>query len=242
MPAGVTTLGAVRLAAQRRADMENSTFLSTSEWNAEINASYQELFGLLTQKFGNDYFVAAPFAILTDGTSDAYALPTDFFKLLGVDLQWPGSPTGWLTLTPFTFSERNRYAIPNLQGFLGATNLRYRLRGNYVLFAPVPAAGQTLRLWYSPRLAALSLDADTLDGVNGWEEYIVVDAARKALEKEESYEGAQVQAGAKGALIARIEAEAENRDATGLARTADVRGGNDGAWAGPYVGGAGWTG
>lgn len=237
---GVTTLGTVRLAAQRRADMENSAFLSTSEWNAAINASYEELYGLLAQKFGNDYFVAAPYSIATDGVNDAFALPADFFKLLGVDLQWPSMPTGWLTLQPFTFSERNRYALPNLQGFLGATNLRYRLRGPNVLFSPLPAAGQNLRLWYAPRLTALVNDADTLDLVNGWEEYIVVDAARKALEKEESYEGAQVQAAAKAALIARLEAEAENRDATGGGRTADVRG-NQGEWGGPATFGYGWA-
>lgn len=231
MPAGVTTLLAVRTAAAQRADMptpSTTTFVTTAEWNALIQESYFELYGLLAQKFGDDYFVSVSSNITTDGANDAYALPTDFFKLLGVDLQIGGTSNAWVTLQQFTFTERNRYALPNFQAYFGVTNLRYRLRGSDLLLSPLPAAGQVLRVWYVPRLATLTQDADTLDGVNGWESYVIVDAARKALLKEESDTSALERD--KAGLIARIEAEAENRDATGFGQTADVR-------AGPY----GWS-
>ncbi len=54
-------------------------------------------------------------------------------------------------------------------------------------------------------------DTDILDGVSGWTEYVIVDAAIKALEKEESDTSAlQIR---KQMLKQRIEESAMNRDA-----------------------------
>jgi hypothetical protein len=231
VPAGVTTLSAVRTAAAQRADMpapSTTTFVTTSEWNGLINASYQELYGLLAQKFGDDYFTSISSNITTDGLTDLYDLPSDFFKLLGVDLQVTATPPAYVTVRPFAFAERNSLAQPNLQPTLGVTNLRYRLKGSKLWLAPFPAANQVLRLHYVPRLTLLSADGDTLDGVNGWEEYVVVDAALKAKDKEES--DVSVLAAEKAALVGRIEAEAENRDAGAPATVADVR---SDLWPGP---------
>lgn len=53
-------------------------------------------------------------------------------------------------------------------------------------------------------------DTDTVDGVSGWEEYIIVDTCIKAMAKEES--DPSVFIAQKNALIKRIEEAAENRD------------------------------
>lgn len=60
----------------------------------------------------------------------------------------------------------------------------------------------------------------TIDGVSGWEEYIIVDAAIKCKDKEES--DVTVLAARKGGLKQRIEGVAANRDPGTAARTADV--------------------
>ena len=44
----------------------------------------------------------------------------------------------------------------------------------------------TVVLWYVPTITKLVNDADLLDGVNGWEEYIILDSAIKCMVKEES--------------------------------------------------------
>lgn len=205
------TLAELRTATRQRADMVNSNFVSDTELNSYINQSIFELYDLLIQKYGNDYFVANPHTITTDGTSDSYSLPTDFYKLLGIDLALSNSNDSYVTIKPFNFAERNRYAAPNFQSFYGITNLRYRLRGNKVWFTPIAEANQTIRVWYIPTFVTLSSDSSTFDGISGWTEYVIIDAAIKCMQKEES--DVSVLVLQKAAIIQRIEAASENRDA-----------------------------
>ncbi len=240
---GTTTLGSVRLQAQQRSDMVNSNFITKEEWNAYINASYYELYDILAQKFGNDYFVARPFTYTTQTNETLYPLPIDFYKLLGVEIQLnTGNPNSWVTLKNFNFIDRNRFSYPNIYTFYGITNLRYRLNGNNLMIMPLNQSGQTIRIWYIPRQNLLVTDGSIIDSVSGWEEYIVVDACIKALTKQES--DCQVFLMQKAALLKRIEEAAENRDPGEATRVSDLKsinygfGGGDG-WNGNNTGG-GW--
>ena len=189
---GVTTLGTVTAAAQARADMVNSSFLSASEWTANINASYQELYGLLTEKYGSNYYFQTPFSITTDGTNYLYALPSDFFKLFGADLFVGGQ---WTTLKPFMFAERNRFTFSN----------------------GIPTASQLVRLWYAPRLTILVNGADTArrhQRLRGVRNHRRGDQVRfKRGESDVSVLMAQKQA-----ITTRIESEADNRRMPGCPR------------------------
>lgn len=235
-----TTLSAITLAAQQRSDQVNSNFLSASEWTYNVNASIQELYDLLIQKFGNLYYFATPSTFVTDGTSQQYSLPSNFYKLYGVDLQLFGAPnlTSFITLKRFPFGERNKYAIPNYQTYFGVTNLQYAITGNKLFFIPIPAANQTIQVWYAPAFTPLVNPTDTFDGINGYEEYVVTDAAIKAMQKEES--DTSVLERQKMALIKRIEEAAENRDVGSPSTITDVNWSNFG-WPGTgYAGGGSW--
>lgn len=212
------TLSALRDQIRQRADIVRSQHITDAEINGYINASIRELRDLLIQQFGEDYFVSSS-TIAVVAETDTYALPADFFKLLGVDLQQTNSE--WITLKPFMFSERNRYNTNIMRGVYGSDFTKYRIQGSSIIFRPVPTSSQTIKVWYVPMFTSLSLDADTWDGFNGWEEYVVIDGTIKCKAKEEStveIEGAQ-----KGALIKRIEEVAGNRDAGMSFRVADVR-------------------
>jgi hypothetical protein len=188
-------LSEIRLAAQQRADMVSSNFVSTAEWNSYINLAYYELYDILIQKYGADYFVQTPFAITTDGVNQLFALPTDFYKLLGVDIK---TGNRWWPIKRFDFADRGRVSMNG----------------------SIPPAGQMLQAWYAPRLTELVNDTDTADGVDGWLEYVIVLAAAKALVKEETDASplmAELQS-----LVARIEAAAENRDASQPSKVVDV--------------------
>ena len=235
---GQTTLGAIRLAAQQRADRENNNFVGTAEWNAMINSSIKELWNILVTSF-EDYALSSS-SFVTDGASDTYPLPADFFKLRGADwARTPGQPQSSTTLTRFNFGERNRNAV----GFsvmigYGFVVPRYHVEGNTVRLIPRPSAGMTIQLWYTPRLADLVNDSDVLDGVSGWEELVIVDAAMKALVKEGSDIGALAMA--KSAKLREIEAAAANRDAGSPATVTDVYAGG-GYGMGVIAGnGGGW--
>jgi hypothetical protein len=214
---GQTTVGNIRLQAQQRCDRVNSNFITQQEWNSYINESYKELYDILIQKFGNDYFMAIPYTYTTSGTVDPvskaslYPLPPDFYKLMGTEVALnPTDPNSWVTLKKFEFIQRNLWNFPNVYTFYGVTNLRYRLNGNNLMLVPIPSSGQTVRIWYAPRPNQLLNDTDLLDMVSGWEEYIIADICIKAMAKEES--DVSVFNTQKAALMVRIEQAAENRD------------------------------
>lgn len=231
MADGVTTVGAIDAEVLARMDRTGSNFVpQTTRWNW-IWDSYKELYDLLVQKFGSDYFFADPYTITTDGTNDTFDLPADFYKLYGVDLSLTGgSPDGWITLKQFMKSDRNRYVVPNFQSFWGMTNLRYRLRGGKIWFSPKPQAGQLIRLLYAPRPGDLTDDSTTLDGVSGWEQYVVADVCIKYCGAEET--DPQLFMAQKGALKQRIEEAAENRNVGEPQTVSDTQGnwGTFGGW------------
>lgn len=210
---GIMALGQVRLLSQQMADRVNSNFVTMPEWNTYINQSYFELYDLLVTTYGDEYFVAEPYKFTTDGT-EFFDLPTDFYKLMGIDLGLNGASApnaGWVTLKRFNFIARNRYVFPQTpSGYYAVNNPQYHLLGNQVQFIPPPSAGQVMRLWYVPRMTQLLQDTDMLDGISGWTEYVCVDAAIKALMKEESDTSMLMMR--KQGLLKRIEATAQNRD------------------------------
>lgn len=234
------SLGQVRLLAQQRADKVNSNFVTLPEWNTYINQSYFELYDLLVTVF-EDYFVQTPLIITTDGITAQTTLPTDFYKLMGVDLGLDNNSNAWVTLRKFDFIQRNRYVFPNIAStYFGLFNLQYRLVGNTLMFIPLPQAGQFLRIWYVPKLTQLLQDTDILTGVSGWSEYVIVDAAIKAMQKEES--DVSVLAAQKMMLIKRIEESAMNRDVGAPDTISDTRSSGQ-RWGSNYGNGEGnWGG
>lgn len=210
---GKFTLDQLRLQAKQRADRENSNFVGLAEWNVYINQAAFELYDLLTTLY-EDYYVTTPVTFTTDGSSQ-YQLITvapNFYKLTGVDLGLISNNQAFVTLRKFDFIQRNRYVYPQLTStYLGVFNLRYRILGSTLMFIPNPSAGQTVKIWYIPRMTQLLQDSDILDGVNGWDEYVIVRAAKYALDKEESDTSKLDQQ--IGFLKQRIEQSAMNRDA-----------------------------
>lgn len=221
---GEMTLGQIRLLSQQKADRVGSKFVSVPEWNTYINQSYFELYDLLVNTY-EDYYLATPFYFQTVNNQYQYPLPNGvlmdfltgdvappFYKLWGVDLGLTMTYNAFVTLKKFDAIQRNRYIYPQLtSSYLGVYDLRYRLVGNNLYFIPTPSAGQFIRVWYIPRMSQLLKDTDLLDGISGWTEYVAVDAAIKALQKEES--DVTILAQQKLMLIKRIEESAMNRDA-----------------------------
>lgn len=215
--AKTVTLLNLRTQAQQRSNMENSGFITTAEWNTMINSSCDELYDLLIAAYV-EYFLSTSTISVLSGT-DTYPLPADFYKLVGVDLVLDSNGNA-VSLKPFQFGERNSFLFTPTWNTVGASYLRYHLQGANVRFVPIPNTAQTVKLWYAPARANLVLDADTFDGVDGWEEYAVLDVAIKALLKEESDASAlMIQ---KEAMRKRIEQLVNDRDIGAPSRVTDI--------------------
>lgn len=204
-PMGEYSLGAIRLSSQQTADRVNSNFVTLPEWNSFINLAMYELYDLLITVY-EDYFMAQPIQFNTDGNTYLYPLPTGsntflsalnlsqtitppaIYKLLGVDLQAQNANNGYVSVPKFMFASRNEFFYPNSGSTLyGQFNIKYRWMGQYLELIPTPSSNQGIRLWYVPRLTELLKDTDTSSmSISGWIRYVIVRAAKYALDKEES--------------------------------------------------------
>lgn len=210
------TLATLETRARERADMVGSSFVSQAELQQLLTASAQKLHGLLAQKFGDDYLFSTYNVSTTAGTS-SYAMPSDFFKLLAVELDINGRPQD---LKPFMLKERNHHRNNVFDTVLRLP--RYRLMGNNLVIYPAPSDARTLTVYYVPELtlAAGLIPAAGVTFPNGWEELIILDAARKMLMKEES-DVREITAEVQN-LVAEIEAAAADRDAGAPQQAVDV--------------------
>jgi hypothetical protein len=259
VPTGEMCLSQIRLQSMQRADRVNSNFLTLSEWNQNINKAMFELYDLLVTVY-EDLYMATPVQFVSDGTTFLWPLPDGamtfvnginlnqtivaqpFYKLLGVDLALNNATNAYVTINKFNFVDRNRFVYPNTSSTIyGVFNLQYRLMGNnQIEFIPTPSAGQAIRIWYIPRLQELLQDTDTtITGVSGWIEYVIVRAAKYALDKEESDTSKFDQQIL--FLKGRIEETASNRDAGIPDKISDTRA-NNGSGYGGQGGGFGWGG
>jgi hypothetical protein len=115
-----------------------------------------------------------------------------------------------------------------LQQRYKSSSLRYRLQGSNIVFEPSPSNNLSIRLTYVPRFTDLSSDTDTFDGINGWEDYVIIDAAIKMLAKEESDVSTLYQM--KRDIKTRIEEMSRFRDAAQVDTITDVQDGYYDEW------------
>lgn len=175
------TLQELRTRCLERADMvfnsavaAGDRYITTTELNALINTSYAELYGTLV-RYGmhRDEELAT---VVTDGTAK-YQLPADIYAVLGVyRVETNGDRT---------YLSRHDHRLRPNQSRTQAKAHTYRVVGANMEFNPIPTSG-TYELVYIPVPGEMSADEDQIDGVLGWEEYVVIDVAIKLKQKEDS--------------------------------------------------------
>lgn len=170
------TLAQLATKVRQRADIENSTFVSDTELYGYISASYAVLYERLVLS-GLAYFESTETVSAVAGTS-SYALHATHMSTVGVDYQRAsGKFEPVRRLMP---RERDYFPEPS------PVAAAYRIVGTNLVLYPTPSIAATYRHIYIPAPADLTSAATSVDGVSGWEEFIVNDAARKCLLKEES--------------------------------------------------------
>ena len=181
---GVTvTLTELKTRSRERADMENSTFISDSELRSYINKGYASYYDMIVKAYGEDYFSKNQ-TITTLSDTESYSLNSDFYKILLVEVKI--STNRYSPIKPFEFTDLNR------------------------VINKVPSQGREVKITYAPTYEKFILDTDSRDFVNGWEEYVVVQAALSMKDKEES--DVRVLLADKQELQARIISSAPDRD------------------------------
>jgi hypothetical protein len=183
-------LSVLVLQAKQYADMENQTFLDATEWAGHVSRAYGSLYQEIA-KTGLRHFEEVD-KITTTASTTGYPLPRDFLSSIGVD--YVSDTSGHRRhLNELMVQERNQY-----RGVTGGSEaIAYSIVGSGVRpleLYPVPPSGQTYEHVYVPQPKDLKPAADntevdviTVDG----EEFILWDAAIRALLKEDSDATAQ---------------------------------------------------
>lgn len=218
MPSNVT-LAALISRAQSRADMVDQGFVSTAEWTAWANSSATDFYDKVSQADPERYLSTTTLTLTPPAVS--VNLPTDFYKLLRVDLLYgSGTPQQFYTLRKFNLLEEDANQYPAFVSYAGPT-FRYRLRTGTVDFTPAPNSESSIRLLYLPVLTQFVATSDSIDAINGWEEMIVLDMAIAALLKENATDvSALIQE--RGRWAQKIDALALERDTSFPEQTVDV--------------------
>jgi len=204
-----------------RGDFEGFTArFPGTEVDDYIRESYAAMYDRLLRARGTTLLESKTTQALTVGQA-TYALPADFYELLAIDLD---TGNGQYTLEKFNRKERPQLEDTNA-GWKGYPYY-YVLAGDNIDILPVcQLSGCTLNIHYIPTVPDLQNDSDTLDGVDGWEEWIVLDAAKKMATKQ----GDERLVGLLTADLqreeARLAALSSARDRAGPGHVTDVIGG-----------------
>lgn len=168
-----------------QASAGGNSFIQDSEITEWLNQAWAELYDALIAT-SEDYYLTAVFFNTTGGT-DSYAFSTigatDFYKAKGVDVLLGG--TQYATARRFNFQERNDFQVNSgVWSGPNTNDIRYAIWANSIVMRPVPPGTFTVRLWYHPVAARMVLGSDTIDGVDGWELFVVDFAAKKCAHKD----------------------------------------------------------
>jgi hypothetical protein len=169
------TVSSLITSARQRANKERSNFVTDSEILSLVDRAYKA--------------DAYDFTV-TGGVKD-YPLPSNFYKLLGVDMYIDADR--FVTLRQFMFQERNKYRFNMITPTIPTQIMQYHILGTDLRFMPTPTSQTQMRLWYVPRAKNLTTSStpgadeiNAINGQNGWEDFIITTAAIYILVKEES--------------------------------------------------------
>lgn len=224
--ARLRTLLQLRTAARRAADQENTQFVADAEANDWINQSVANWHAFIARSNPHRFYATTD--VTTTAGTAGYALPADFASVLGVDrLEGPDGPSQRrVPLEAFNFQERR-----GPDGSLGDGRVRFRVQGSLgtaaggteqLVFDPDPGA-HTFRVHYVRAPQVLTIDTHTVDGVFGWDEWIVYDVAARMARKAEELELAATLVAERDRLKPEIELAAAERDYGSAPKVADVR-------------------
>ncbi len=224
------TLLQIRTAAYQRANMEIDTgvaqadrFVTDDELDSHINRGYKELYSHLVRH--GMHRAETTYTIETDGSS-GYELPSDFYAVLTV--HYVDNDDNAIMLARHDQRTRPR---SNMGGVPAAT---YRVVGIDMVFDPIPDTGD-YEVRYVPIPHELVEDEDTMDSVFGWEEYVILYAASKLLQKEGSFQSAAALRSDARELLMRIQDDAQAVEMSEGTTVQRVRTGQSAALPGDFM-------
>ena len=166
--------------AKAISDMEDTDFVTATNWIDFINAAYREAYNALAKSY-EDWNLSSSDITTSSGTRE-YSVPSDFIRLrkvmyvkdygLSTEREYPIKRVNWMETDGSPLIER----IPR----------RYALRGSVIRFFAIPQAVHYYRVYYQAAPTTLSAASTSVEFEFGMDRFIVWDAAVRALVKEKT--------------------------------------------------------
>ena len=220
---------------KRRVHMENSTFVSDEEWYEYLNEGLSDLHDRLLKADPERYVREQ--TLTGDGSTSDFEVASDYYGTYSVEYISDSAQGIYQPMPRLFGDEITRFSTTPANTPRGYTYVYNNTDPTTALvrIIPTPDASSTLRHRYVVSAQSFATDgtdsAEVIDGINGWEEYIVVYCGINALNKEMT--DASHLEKKLGDLRARIEEMAENRSIASAGHVVDVRGRDFYEWADP---------
>lgn len=184
----------IETAARSQGDLLNAQNPSTgagSEYMQWVNDEWAEIYEKLVHS-GEQYFKTIVTGTTVPG-QQAYALPADFYKMRGVDVQLNGNLI-WSNAHRYNFEQRNDYQLTTL-GWVWPGCTLYDIEGTQLAaavgtvtgpnltFLPTPPGAFPYRFHYYPPAVPITATTDQMDLQNGHEKALVFGVAARAALK-----------------------------------------------------------
>ena len=211
-----------------RADVENSTHVTDAQITRYINQSGAALHAMMVEHDEDEFTeeltltaaAGAEYSTIGTGAGGEF-LEVKPYKIVGVDVVDSNGVS--YPVPRYMHGERANLESAGITSVFQLT--RYRWRGTNTLYwAPPFSTNVTVRVTYVPSYVDLS-GSDPFDGRDGWEEWIVLDAAIKVAIKEETDDSQMVRE--RAVVEQRIRQQMIARDRANPKRIKDVWGGGD---------------
>ena len=170
-----------------------STHITKATATRWVNQSGRQLGSRIRGAFGEEYAAKEDTINVTAGNNQ-YALPSDYLRTIHMRWESSGGSTIYLPRASAQavgqIPTALRHDVTRVSSPFG-----YHITGDNVEFWPPPDGVETMTHRYISTLyffntggtpiVDMSADTDYVDGVNGWEEYIVLDCCIKHANNEE---------------------------------------------------------
>lgn len=206
----------IRTRIRQRSDNEytDGEFVTDAELLILANRSRKHLFGMLVEA-GQHTVAETIYTVPVDGSLN-YALPDDCFAVSGV---FRLETDYYIRLDRH---DQRTHPRDTTESIAWSYRTHGSLEDSVIEFNPRVSTG-TYKVRYVGVPADFSDDTDTMDGVLGWEEWVVLDVAIDLLTKEQIFEAVDRLQGRQDRITQRIHAMASERDMTEQGGIVDVR-------------------
>lgn len=177
--------------------METSDFIGEDEALMYVDKAWQEFYLLMVGQFDNLCVKSGPTSITTSAGTSTYGLPNDFLKAKMLELTEVSTGrtlhllrplSSIVEMVPFRMSgQRGRPTHYFLSGSPDTSPAPGNGSAQIILFPTPDSSTYQAQLWYVPNLSLGDLEGNYgLAMVAGWDEYVIITAAMKMKDKEES--------------------------------------------------------